>query len=73
MVERLHTARKYMFYLMGWLEYLVSALVLIGIIIHLTDIPQYWNTMHVDGLSEYLKFQFILPNPRKSFIYRLLS
>lgn len=58
MVERLHTARKYMFYLMGWLEYLLSALALIGIIIHLTDIPQYWNTMHVDGLSEYLKYLF---------------
>lgn len=47
-----------MFYLMGWLEYAVSAMVLIGIIIHLTNVPQYWSTMRVNGLSDYLKILF---------------
>ena len=58
MVERLHTARKWMFYLMGYLEYAVSALVLIGVLFHLANFIPLWYTIPEEGLDEYLKFLF---------------
>ena len=58
MVKQLHTARKVIFYLVEWLELIISVLALAGIAAHLIGVPSFWAIFHVDGLSDYLKYLF---------------
>lgn len=58
MVKQLHSARKVVFYAVGWLEFIVSLLVLVGILIHLIGFSGFWTFFRVDGLGDYLKYLF---------------
>ena len=58
MVKQLHTARKIVFYLVGWLEFVISLLVLAGIVVHLAGWTGFWGFFRVENLGDYLKYLF---------------
>ena len=58
MVKQLHTLRKILFYVVGWMELLISLMVLAGIIAHLCCITRFWALFGLDGLGDYLKYLF---------------
>ena len=58
MVELLHSARKCIFYLVGWLEFVISVLAVVGIITYLLRFEQYLGFFQMEGLSDYLRFLF---------------
>ena len=58
MVNLLHTARKYIFYLVGWIELLISLLAVAGILAHLIGWAGFWAFFKVDGLGTFLKYLF---------------
>ena len=58
MVRQLQKARKAVFYLVGWLEFGISLLVLAGIVVHLLGMTSVWAWFRVESLSDYLKYLF---------------
>ena len=58
MVERLHKCRKLIFYLLGWLELFVSALIVLGILLYLTSVPGLLSEIPQGGFNEYLSVLF---------------
>ncbi|MBR0281534.1 MAG: hypothetical protein IJQ81_08080 [Oscillibacter sp.] len=58
MVERLHKCRKFIFYLLGWLELFVSALIVLGILLYLTSVPGLLSEIPQGGFNEYLSVLF---------------
>ena len=58
MVERLHTCRKFIFYLLGWLELVVSMLIVVGIILYLCSVPKLMADVSNGGFNEYLSVLF---------------
>lgn len=58
MVERLHNCRKFIFYLLGWLELLVSILIVVGILLYLYSVPRLMSGVLDGGFNEYLSVLF---------------
>lgn len=58
MVRQLQFARKVVFYLVGWLEFVISLLAVGGILAHLLGLVDFWSFFRVNGLSDYLKYLF---------------
>ena len=58
MVERLHACRKFIFYLLGWLELLVSVLIVAGILLYLCSVPKLMTGISGGGFNEYLSVLF---------------
>ena len=58
MVRQLQKVRKAVFYLVGWLEFGISLLVLAGIVVHLLGMTNVWAWFRVESLSDYLKYLF---------------
>ena len=58
MVERLHTCRKFIFFLLGWLELLVSALIVVGILFYLSTVPRMMPDIAMGGFNDYLSVLF---------------
>ena len=58
MVERLHKCRKFIFYLLGWLELIVSILIVAGIVVYLFSVPKMIPTVANGGFNGYLSVLF---------------
>ena len=58
MVRQLHSARKIVFYTVGWFEFLISLLAVAGIVAHLLGLDGFWAFFRVAGLSDFLKYLF---------------
>lgn len=58
MVKMLHTLRKYVFYLGGAVEFLISLFAVAGIISHLFGIDLFFELMRTDSLIGFLKTLF---------------
>ena len=58
MIKQLRKARKILFYIVEWLELLVSVMVLAGIVAHLCRITGFWALFGQTDLGEYLMFLF---------------
>lgn len=58
MVERLHLCRKVVFYLLGWLEFIVSVLIVAGIVLYLCSVPKLMGAIPGGGFNEYLSVLF---------------
>ena len=58
MVERLHKCRKFIFYLLGWLELIVSVLIVIGIVVYLFSVPKMIPDISNGGFNGYLSVLF---------------
>jgi len=54
----LHKAQTKCYYLMGALELVISILVIIGIIVHLTGLPYELGQLASEGMSGYLKYLY---------------
>ena len=58
MAEKLRSARKLVFYLISWLEFLISFMAFLGIIAHLFGIGPFWDIFRLDGLAGFMNFLF---------------
>ncbi len=59
MSTTLHKARRFLFIVVNWLEFIVSLFVLAGIIVHLFGLTDFWALYNkVDGLADFLKYMF---------------
>ena len=58
MVKQLRAVRKFLFYVVEWLELLVAVLVLVGIAAHLCHITGFWALFGQGDFGDYLMFLF---------------
>lgn len=58
MVKLLHRARKYVFYLAGVIEFLISLFAIAGILSHLFGFDLFFEWIKADGLLDFLKSLF---------------
>ncbi len=58
MAEKLRLARKFVFYLVSWIEFLISIVAVLGIISHLFGIGPFWDLYRMESLSDFMKFLF---------------
>lgn len=57
-VKILHRARKYVFYLGGVIEFIISLFAVAGIVAHLLSFEPFFELFKVSGLLEFLKYLF---------------
>lgn len=58
MVKLLHRARKYVFYLGGVIEFIISLFAVAGILAHLFSYEPFFEFFKVGGLIEFLRYLF---------------
>ena len=58
MVNLLHTARKYIFYLVEGIELMISLLAVAGIVAHLLGLDGFWTFFRVEDLVAFLRYLF---------------
>ncbi|MBR3299385.1 MAG: hypothetical protein IKI64_09305 [Clostridia bacterium] len=57
-VKLLHRARKYVFYLGGVIEFIISLFAVAGIVMHLISHEPFFEFFKVNGLLEFLRYLF---------------
>lgn len=58
MVKTIHKIRKTLFYTVSCIELLAAVMIVVGILVHLFRIRQFWELLGLDGLNDYLEYLF---------------